>query len=386
MTSVQRFIRLARPADLEEHFRRMHVAVPCPEHPRDDPEKRFFNAIDDMTDEQRDHFVTEVERISEMADEVGHAAMLSLKAWRGPLEHIDGGVARAHWLYLRSEEAFRQAEEVRFAEQYQNAVRLWDAFEGPRNTAVSDYAEKLEAFRDAVADILDAKRVHLERIERTRSRTAGTSDAVQVTIFNEDVPEDELVFTERGVENRPRRHVREHAVVYEPETGTIEVVGRNKQARAEIASCFAELLLGVAISDKPLPPRRFELAPLLRPGPLVVDPALGIERAKVTRIAMTNLDKTLVQRFEVPFDDGGTIHDTLDGEYGDENPLKSSSRPCAAHIDVRFVPKNGRRRGKKVGVDLTMPNRCSLRGKTEQERIVLDQCIKAWGLERGADA
>lgn len=386
MTSIQRFVRLAQPADLEEHLGRLQAPVRRPEHPQDDLEERFLDAIDAMADEQRDHFIAEVERISEMGDEIGQAAMLSLKAWCEALERIEGSVARAHWLYLESEEAFRQAEEVRFAEENQNAARLWDAFAGPRHTAVNDDPEKVEAFLNAVADVLDAKRVHLERIERTRSRTAGTFDAVQVTIYNENVPEDELVFTERGVENRPRRHVCEHAVVYEPETGTIEVIGNKKEARAAIASCFAELLLGVAISDEPLPRRRYDFAPLLRRGPLAVDPALGIERAKITRIAMSNLDKTLVQRFEVPFDDGGTIHDTLDAEYGDENPLKSSSVPWAAHIEVRFIPTKGRRRGKKVAVDLTMPNRCSLRGKTAQERIVLDQCIKAWGLERGADA
>ncbi len=200
------------------------------------------------------------------------------------------------------------------------------------------------------------------------------------------MPEDELVFTERGVENRPRRHVREHAVVYEPETGTIEVMGKRKEARAEIASCFAELLLGVEISDVPLPRRRYELASLLRPTPLVIDPALGIERAKVTRIAMARPDNGLVQRFEVPFAQADSLYEALDAEYGDGNPLRSSSRPWAAHIEVLFTPTSGRRRGKKVALDLTMPNKCSLRGKTALERIVLDRCIKVWGLERGADA
>jgi hypothetical protein len=56
-----------------------------------------------------------------------------------------------------------------------------------------------------------------------------------------------------------------------------------------------------------------------------------------------------------------------------------------ARIAVQFEPEPGRKRGKKINVDLCLPTRCNLRGKTEKERLLLDRYLKAWGLLRGAD-
>ena len=55
-----------------------------------------------------------------------------------------------------------------------------------------------------------------------------------------------------------RKPVRETAITYEPASGTIEVVGRVKALRGQVASLFAEKLLGVDLSGERLPPRRAE--------------------------------------------------------------------------------------------------------------------------------
>jgi hypothetical protein len=173
---------------------------------------------------------------------------------------------------------------------------------------------------------------------------------------------------------------------YEPGSGTIEVVGRVKALREQVASLFAERLLGVDLSGERLPPRRVDLSPLLEPITFAVEPQDGIARVKLTRLVISALDDSLTQRFEVPFADDKTLYEVLDNEYRTENPLRNQPRPWMARIEIQFEPEPGRTRGKKFNVVLCLPTKCNLRGKTEKERLLLNRYLKAWGLLRGAEA
>jgi hypothetical protein len=124
-----------------------------------------------------------------------------------------------------------------------------------------------------------------------------------ITVYSEDVPVDEVVFTAVGVKNQARKPVRETAITYEVGGGTIEVVGRVKALREQVASLFAEKLLGVDLSGERLPPRRVDLSPLLGPITFAVEPQDEIARVKLTRLVISALDGSLTQWFEVPFAD-----------------------------------------------------------------------------------
>jgi hypothetical protein len=163
------------------------------------------------------------------------------------------------------------------------------------------------------------------------------------------------------------------------------VVGRVKALREQVASLFAEKLLGVDLSGERLPPRRVDLSPLLDPITFAVEPQDGIARVKLTRLVISALDGSLTQRFEVPFADDKTLHEVLDDGYGTENPLRKQSRLWMARIEIQFEPEPGRKRGKKINVILCLPAKCNLRGKTEKERPLLNRYLKAWGLLRGEE-
>jgi hypothetical protein len=180
--------------------------------------------------------------------------------------------------------------------------------------------------------------------------------------------------------------VRETTITYEAASGTIEVVGRQKATREKIARAFAEVILEHEITDERLPQRRYDLSPLLSPKALHLSPEDGIARAKVTMLALSTLDESLTQRFEVSFADDVSLHAALDGHFGEMNPLRSDLLPRVARIEIEFEPPVGRRRGKKVNVELAMPNKCSLRGKTARERLILGSYLRSWGLARGVDA
>ena len=390
MSNLYRFVRSVSPKDLRSHLSQSDITVPANlnwDAPAEEFSQGFLKAVDELPEQKLIQLIADIDRISDMTDEVGQAALMALAEWRDRLGGIDSAYQRTHWLYVQSRDAFRQAEEIRYVDENQNAQRLWDGFLGPRMLELKNDPQIVEQFKEALRGLLGAGRVHIEIFGRVRSRSGEPDREIkQITVYSEDIPVDEVVFTAIGVKNQARKPVRETAIIYEPGSGTIEVVGRIKALREQVASLFAEKLLGVDLSGERLPPRRVDLSPLLNPITFPVEPQDGIARVKLTRLVVTGLDRSLTQWFEVPFSDDDTLHEVLDDKYGTENPLRDQSRPWMARIQVQFEPEPGRKRGKMITVVLGLPTRCNLRGKTEKERLLLNRYLKAWGLLRGAEA
>jgi hypothetical protein len=334
MSKLYRFVRSVSPQDLRSHLSQSDITVPANlnwDAPAEEFSKGFLKAVDELPEQKLIQLFADIDRISDMTDEVGQAALMALAEWRDRLGAIDSAYQRAHWLYVQSRDAFRQAEEIRYADENQNAQRLWDGFVGPRLLELKNDRQIVEQFKEALRGLLGAGRVHVEIFARVRSRSGEPDrEITQITVYSEDVPVDEVVFTAVGVKNQARKPVRETAITYEPGSGTIEVVGRVKALREQVASLFAEKLLGVDLSGERLPPRRVDLSPLLNPITFTVEPQDGIARVKLTRLVISALDGSLTQWFEVPFADDKTLHDVLDDEYGTENPLRNQSRPWMA--------------------------------------------------------
>jgi hypothetical protein len=389
MASLSRFLRSIRPQDLRSHLQISGIAAPEAVDwaaPAERIAEQFRRSLDRLSDDQRDRLIADAERISAMSDEPGQAALLALVDYRNRLMEIEGAHARAHWLYVQSHEAFRRAEEIRYADENREALRLWDGFVGPRLMDICSDPAADQRFREQLRDILESGRIFLEPLTRMRGHADEPTRLIrQLAIYNEGLPSDDLRFDGEQIVPFIRRPVLETVIVYEPDSGTIEVIGSVKKLRERLAKAFAETKLGVAIPGERLPMRRFDLTPLLDPGHLLAfDPGDGIARVKLTMLTLSDWDNGLIQRFEIPFEDNETtLSEALAAQYGVRNPLLSSLRPVCARIDVRFQPLPGQRVGKKVSVTITGANKCNLRGKTAQERLILDRYLRGWGLYRG---
>ena len=390
MANLHHFLRSVSPNDLRQHLEQSGIPVPANlnwDASAEEFSKGFLKAVEQLSEQDLVQLLADIDRITDMTDEVGQAALLSLVDWRERLKAMDSAYHRAHWLYRELREAFRQAEEIRYADENQNAQRLWDGFVGPRCVDLKTDPKTMEQFKSILIKELTADRLHIELFGRIRTRAGEPDrDIWQLTVYSADVPIDEIVFATVGVKNQARKPVRETAIVYEPSSGTIEIVGRIKAIREKIACLFAEKLLGIEISGERLPPRRVDLSPLLDPHNFTVDPKDRIARVKLTMLTVSTFGGTLTQRFEVPFSDDKTLHEVLDEEHGAGNPLRKRLRPWMARIEIQFEPENGRKSGKKINVILCAPKRCNLRGKTEKERLLLNRYLKAWGLLRGDEA
>jgi hypothetical protein len=389
MANLHRYIRSTSPHDLRHHLTQSGIPLPPSinwDAAGEEFTQGFLKAVEKLTEQEFAQLHADIDRISDMTDEVGQAVVMALVEWRDRLATIDGAHRRAHWVYVQSRDVFRQAEEIRYADENQNAQRLWDGFVGPRLLELKNDPQIVDQFKEVLRGLLGAGRIYVEIFARVRSRSGEPDREInQITVYSEDVPVDEVVFATTGVKNQARKPVRETAITYERGSGTIEIVGRIKTVREDIAHLFAEKLLGIELSGERLPPRRVDLSPLLDPHEFVVEPQDGFARVKLTMLTVSTLGSTLTQRFEAPFADDESLHRALDHEYGSANPLRKQLRPWMAPIEIQFEPEPGRKRGKKINVVLCLPNKCNLRSKTEKERLLLTRYLKAWGLLRGVE-
>lgn len=317
MASLARLVRSIRPKDFLTYLQAQRIAVPDgidSDTTSDAFAARWLRSLDHLTHDERDRLTADAERISAMTDEAGQAALLALGDYGHEMQAIEGAHARAHWLLVHSREAFRRAEEIRYADENRNALRLWDGFVGPRHRVLRSDAETDERFRGQLRAILNSGRVVLEPLTRMRGDGGGEARAVeQIAIYNQGLPADDLRFDGETVVAFTRRPVIETVIVYEPASGTIEVTGTVKKARERIASAFAEIKLGVPIPGERLPRRHFELTPLLAPGHvLATDPADRIARVALTMLTLSSWDNGLTQRFEIPFEqEASSLHAEL---------------------------------------------------------------------------
>jgi hypothetical protein len=377
-------VRTARPADLIAHLDKHKIVHALSQASLSSQFLQQLEVISDARAAER--LAVELERVHNMADEVGQIAMLALPQWRDRLEEIDGAHARAHRLFLESPKAFRQAEEIRFAEQNQNSVRLWDGFIGPRRREVSKSAESIAAFREQLKAVLGIEKIWIEKFQRSRQCGDMMDRLVtQLTVYSEGPPVDELEFADELLRNRSRRPVRETAIIYEADSGTIEIISQHRDTRRTIAMQFAKTFLDAELSGETLPPLRLDLSILIDVHPFPTDPADGIEKVKLTMLTLSSSDQRLTQQFSIKFKDRATLQEILDDRYAGSNPLEGDLYPWKARIEVLFEPTAGLKRGKKITVDLTNPNKCNLRGKTDRERVILNKYLQNWGLRIGGD-
>jgi hypothetical protein len=159
-----RLIRLARRADLLNHIDRFGIQLELT--PDMGPASIAEMIANLCTRGQYEKLAADLEKASAMSDPIGQAAMLALPDWRAELLQIEGAFARAHWLLLKSPEAFRNAEEIRYVDENQNSQRMWTGFLAPKRLEADTGSNQLEAIATALREAFGAGRFHIETIER----------------------------------------------------------------------------------------------------------------------------------------------------------------------------------------------------------------------------
>lgn len=385
--AIVQFIRKTPRASLKAYFdEKPHPVAQLVDwdDEKADPVKPLLKAVDEMTDTELAMLKIDAERIHEMTDEIGQRAIFSVVSD----DDIDTYLAlesahdRALFVFLRNPNAFRHAEDIRYADEYRKG-RMWDGFLGPIDLPVSRDHQHVAEFEKKVTDYFrTGGKLKVEIFNRTRSDLEYDAvDLVQIMIYREGLPDSYLAFENNDLVMKVRRPVNEMVLTYEAKTGAIEVIADGKECREELVKLFSATLLQSPLDEaQRVPLKKYDISKLLNPYDFPTDPEDGIEIVKVMMLELKPYDNGNKVRLTVTAKEDKTIHVVSREWFATHDPLRTGFLAAKAKLSIRFKPDSTDRRGKTLPVEITWPNGCDLKGKTTKEQLIGDKYLKRWGL------
>jgi hypothetical protein len=342
-----------------------------------------MRVIDELPHEAHQRVIGHFGRIAALGDDAGQNALAAASKGDWNPDGFPNPFARAFAAFVKQPALFRRAEEIRYTDDHRRG-KQWDGFRGDRAVAIKRDVASVQAFRQAVRAHFRTQNVHVDLFDRHRKRHRKDDvDLIQATVYVEGAADQMLTFTDGELDLRDYRPVVEASLTYEPETGTIEVVGKDKDTREQFVRAFATSLLGTEIKGERLPFRRFDLEGLRRVHEFPTDAEDGIEHVRVLSLRLMPLDddgaRVTLERMR-----GGTasIWEMASSRFSQMSPLLGGWRITQAKLAIKFHSGRGESRGKTLPVVITMPHGCDLKDRTERERIIGEKYLQRWGLLR----
>ena len=389
MPSVAKFIRNTPAASLRTYFEQTGIDIPVEidwDGPERDVVRPLLQLVDEMDETDLARMMNDAERVNNMADEAGQTALYSVIEDRTRLDNLGNAHDRALWMFLKEPAGFLRAEEVRFTDERRRG-RMWDGFIGTPNVALQRDAEALAAFEKAVRERFASNNIHIDIFDRHRPMFEGEDcELVQVVVYREGLPDDDLAFDEHGkLTRRPRRPVFEAAMTYEPETGVIEVVANDRESREDMVRFLARDLLGIEFQQERLPFRQYDLSVLLQPHDFPTDSEDGIAVVEVKSLRLMPIESVGERvTLECLRKADRSIWDMARARFGGADPLQGGWVATQAKLTIRFHPNGGSRRGRTLPLTITMPHGCNLKDQTEREQLIGERYLRRWGILRDA--
>ena len=388
MPVLIRLIRNTSVPSLQQYFAHRADELPMAvnwQAPEPEIVRSLLQAVDEMDDLAVARAVNDAERVVKMADEAGQTAIYSVVQDRTRLDALRSAHDRSMWLFLNSPIGFRHAEEVRFTDEHRRS-RMYDGFVGTPNVTLRRDPASINAFKAAIRERFASPNVHIDIFDRLRPMFDDDDcELVQIAIYREGLPDDFLEFDNGDLVLRARRPVFEAALTYEPDSGVIEVVAKDRESRQDLVRFLARDLLGVEFQQERLPFRQYDLSGLLRRHQFPTDPADGIDSVTVNQLRLMPLDSAgervtleCLRRFD------RTIWDMARERFGDADPLLGGWVVTQARLTIRFHPNGESRKGRTLPLIVTMPHGCNLKDQTEREQMVGEKYLRRWGILRDA--
>jgi hypothetical protein len=325
--------------------------------------------------------VKDIDRVIAMADEAGQTSLLGVVEDRACLEQLANANDRALWLFVHEPVLFRRAEEVRFTDEKRRG-RSWDGFIGEPGLALRRDDRSLGAFKAALRTRFVSGNVHVDVFDRLRPMFDGNDCAlVQIGIYHEGLPEDQLAFDQGDLVLRAHRPIIDAALTYEPATGVIEAVANDRESREDMVRFLARDLLGMEFENEKLPLRRYDLSVLVRPFDFPTDPEDGVASVEVKLLRLMPID-SVSERVTVEClrKAERTIWEMAKERFGKADPLAGGWVITQAKLVIRFHPKRDARLGCTLPLTISMPHGCNLRERTEEEQLIGEKYFRRWGI------
>jgi len=347
--------------------------------------RALIKSVEAATNKELAIILANIERIDEMSDELGQAALLAAVANKAHFSKLPDPHTRADWVLRHEPEAFLRAESICYADGGRDNRRIYSGFHiNPGLKPATDEVSS-HAFEEAISKLVgNDRKVKLDRFERERTDAKGQKALLcHYTIYYEALPETTKVFTDAdNIEPVAFKPAREAALVFDALNGLIEVLCDIKEIRIEIARAFVACILRSEQEAESIALREYDLDRLLRPQSFPTDPEDCIESVKVATLKLRDTDINNRMQFSLATDEKRSIYDYCRDRFGAFDPTCHGSFASMASITIRKQPLAGRKKGKALHLKLTYPNGCDLSGRPEVERNMIDKYLAKWELVR----
>jgi hypothetical protein len=132
------------------------------DHPIARLKQDIIRSSETMSEEEYTRLLESAERLCEMQDELGQAALLFVAPDAAALEKLPDPLSRGCLLLLHHQEAFQRAEEIRYADSSFNS-RIWAAFTVVDASPPDVSPDKQQQLEDAFRETLTSSRNSADR-------------------------------------------------------------------------------------------------------------------------------------------------------------------------------------------------------------------------------
>ncbi|MBU6339293.1 MAG: hypothetical protein KGQ36_04885 [Rickettsiales bacterium] len=347
---------------------------------------QLFSSIWNLDDEERKtHLFEIIERVHEMIDELGQAAIMA----RPAIASNDNFIAlksehsRCIWALQNHPQEFEKAEYCASLD-YKRKSREWSSFVAPKEMEIHNSKEHLEEFKQLVLECFNiSKKIKVEIFERIKTDHTDKEIAIfQLIAYHDGLHKSVQTFEKEEVVTKYFPAVNEFSISYEPHSGIVEVVSDCKENRGKLAKAFVNTFLKAEDEVDEIPIKKFDLSKLKVSYNFMKDVDLAdlIEDVKVTLLKLQPLDGKNSTTLEALFRDRRSIYSLAQDWYAQHNPLHGSFTIKKARLSIKFKPTDKNPRGKLLHVNITDPNGCDLKDRSEREKIIGNKYLERWGL------
>ncbi len=348
---------------------------------------QLFNSIWSINDEERKIRLFEIiERIHEMIDELGQAALHSQPAIASNDNFLElkSDHARCLWAIQNHPLEFQKAEFCASSD-YKRKSREWSSFVAPQGREIHASRENIEEFKQLVLEQFNiSRKIKVDLFDRTKTDHNDREIVVfQLVAYHDGLHKSIQTFEQEEVVTKFISSVNEFSISYEPHSGIIEVISDSKENRAKLAKAFANSFLKAEDDVGEIMIKKYDLSKLRAPQDFMkdVDAADLIEEIKVTMLKLGTASEKNSTTLEAPFTSQLTVYEFAAKSFSPNNPLQNPAFEIRrAKLSIRFKPTDKKPRGELLHVTITNPNGCDLKDRSEKQKMIGNKYLERWGL------
>ncbi len=386
---IKKFIRNTPEEDLKPFLDGYDLDLPKDFKWQKDSKKyhpQLFNSIWNVKDEHQPNLFEIIERIHEMIDELGQAAIQSqpIIASNDNFHNLKSDHARCLWAIQNHPLEFQKAEFCASSD-YKRKSREWSSFVAPQAREIHNNKDNIEEFKQLALEQFNiSKKIKVDLFDRIKIDYNSKEIVVfQLVAYHDGLHKSIQTFEQEEVVTKFISSVNEFSISYEPHSGIIEVISDSKENRGKLAKAFANAFLKSKDDIGEIMIKKYDLSKLRSAYDFMkdVDATDLIDEVKVTMLKLGTASGKSSTTLEAPFTSQSTIYEFAAKSFASNNPLQNPAFEIRrAKLSIRFKSTDKKPRGELLHVAITNPNGCDLKDRSEKQKMIGNKYLERWGL------